>query len=223
MPDSPAERQIVSFDSIRLKVGDALQMQPLGTADSTHYGVRYMGAVKDASLLTTLPIIDHDGMWMRLNGEYVFRTLSGSHIYAFTTRLLKPRAHPYPYAHFSYPESVEARRVRRSPRIKLNLASEAEAAGARTVPLTFLDLSLHGALVETAEPLGEAGETVRVTLPIHLSEVNRKLTLEADIRNVLGGEPPRYGLEFHRLVDDDVLLLHFFIDYQIAEGSAGGA
>ncbi|MFA5081767.1 MAG: flagellar brake protein [Hydrogenophilaceae bacterium] len=222
MPDTPAERQVVSFDSIRLKVGDTLQMQAVGTAETTHYGVRYMGAVKDASVLFTLPIIDHEGMWMRLNGEYVFRTLTGSHIYAFVARLLKPRAHPYPYAHFSYPESVEARRVRRSPRIKLQLASEAEKADATTVAITFLDLSLHGALVEADGPLGAAGETVRVTLPVHLSEVNRKLTLEADIRNVFEGERPRYGLEFHRLDDDDVLLLHFFIDYQIAEGGSSG-
>lgn len=223
MAESNSEKQYVGFDEITIKVGDALQMQPVGTAEPTHYAVRYLGALKGASLLITLPVIDHEAIWMRPNGEYVFRALLGSHVYAFVTRVIKARAHPYPYAHFAYPKQVEARRVRRSPRIQLQLASTVEKADGSTLPLTFLDLSLHGALVEAEAPLGEAGETVRVTLPIYLAEVSRKLTLTADIRNLLGGERPRYGLEFHRLSDDDVLLLHFFIDYQIAEGVRGGA
>jgi hypothetical protein len=222
MATSPSGKEIVSFDDIRLKVGDTMQMQTLGTVETTHYSVRYMGAVKDVSLLTTVPIIDHEPMWMRFNGEYVFRVLAGSHIYAFIARLIKPRAHPFPYAHFSYPETVEARRVRRSPRITLHLESQAEEADGTTLPLTFIDLSLHGAMVETDGPLGVTGDTVHVSLPIYLTEVNRKLNLAADIRSVVAGEPTKYGLEFHKLADEDVLLLHFFIDYQIAEGVNGG-
>lgn len=221
MTETSDEKQYVPFDAIHIKVGDALQMQPVGTAEPTHYAVRYMGGLKGNSLLTTLPVIDNEPIWMRPHGEYIFRALLGSHIYAFAARLIKARSHPYPYAHFAYPKQVEARRVRRSPRIQLQLASEATKADGSTLPLTVLDLSLHGALVEAEQPLGERGDTVRVTLPIYLAEVNRKLTLEADVRNLLGGERPRYGLEFHRLNDDDVLLLHFFIDYQIAEGMHG--
>lgn len=220
MAGTTPERQIVDFDSIRLKVGDTLQMQPAGTAEAAHYAVRYMGALRDASLLTTLPIVDNEGLWMRFNGEYIFRILSGSHIYAFVSRLIKARAHPYPYAHFSYPDKVEARRVRRSPRIKLHLSTQAEKADGSRLPITLLDLSLHGALLEADGTLGAAGDTVRISLPAFLSEVNRKLTISADIRNVTDGTPPKYGLEFHRLADDDVLLLHFFIDHQIAEGNS---
>lgn len=218
MAGTTPERQIVDFDSIRLKVGDTLQMQPVGVAEAPRYTVRYMGGLKDASLMTSLPIVDNEGMWMRYNGEYVFRILSGSHIYAFVSRLLKARAHPYPYAHFAYPDKVEARRVRRSPRIKLRLEIQAEKADGSSLPVTLLDLSLHGALLEADGPLGAAGDTVRVTLPSFVSEANRQLTIGADIRNVTDGDRPKYGLEFHRLSDEDVLQLHFFIDFQIAEG-----
>jgi hypothetical protein len=220
MAGIPSEKQIVDFDSIRLKVGDTLQMQPVGTSEAAHYAVRYMGALKDESLLTTLPIVDNEGLWMRYNGEYIFRVLAGSHIYAFVSRLIKARAHPYPYAHFAFPDKVEARRVRRSPRIKLHLATQAEKADGSSLPITLLDLSLHGALLEADTPLGESGDTVRITLPAFLSEANRKLAIKADIRNVTDGEQPKYGLEFHRLDDDDVLQLHFFIDHQIAESDA---
>ncbi|NTV95587.1 MAG: flagellar brake protein [Thiobacillus sp.] len=217
MSDPATERKTVPFARIRLNVGDSLHMQAVGTADQAHYPVRYMGGVADASLLTTLPLIDREPMWMRFNGEYIFRGLAGKYIYAFVAKLIKARAHPYPYAHFSWPETVEVRLVRRSPRIKVNLAGRCEKAGGATLPLSFIDLSLHGAMVEAGEPLGEIGEAVRITVPILLSEVNRELSLAADIRSVAGGEESRYGLEFHRLADDDVLLLHYFIDHQIAE------
>lgn len=221
MPDPLPKRQTVDFEAIRLKVGDTLQMQPVGLPEPTHYAVRFMGALRNSSILTTLPIVDNEAIWMKPNGEYIFRVLSGSHVYAFVARLIKARAHPYSYAHFAYPEAVEARQVRRSPRVRLRLDSVVTKADGGSVPVTFLDLSLHGALVETDAEIGQAGESVRVELPIHLSEVNRKLTLAADIRNEVFGERPRYGLEFQRLADDDVLLLHFFIDHLIVEG--GGA
>lgn len=221
MPAAPPQRQTVSFDAIRLSVGDTLHIQAVGTAEQARYPVRYIGGFKDASLLTTLPIVNHEGMWMRFNGEYVFRGLAGRYIYAFVARLIKARAHPYPYAHFSYPEVAEVRLVRRSPRIKLRQASQGEKADGTVLPAIFLDLSLHGAMVETSESLGEVGDSVHVTLPIRLAEVNRELRLGADIRSVSDGFASRYGLEFHRLADEDVLLLHFYIDHQIAEGVTG--
>lgn len=217
----PEERKDVSFDDIRLKVGDALQMQPLDTVDRTHYRVRYIGAVHDASLLTTLPRIDQEGLWMRPNGKYVFRLLAGDYVYAFIAKVVMARAHPYPYAHFTIPESVQARRVRSAPRIELRLDSEAELADGTHVPITLLDLSLHGALVETRATLGETGATLAVTLPIYLSELNRKLALAATVRNRTEGERPRYGLEFGTLAADEAMLLHFFIDHLVAEGPGG--
>lgn len=218
MTEIASSKESVSFDSIRLKVGDSMQMQPHGTADNTHYSVRYMGGLQGTSIITSVPVIDHQGMWMRPNGEYIFRILSGSHIYAFIARLIKARAHPYDYAHFTYPDKVDAKRIRRSPRISLNLDSTAMKTDGSEVAVTFLDLSLHGAQVEAASSIGVTGDKVSVILPIYLTEVNRKLTLSGHIRNVNPGDPARYGLEFDALSDDDRLLLHFFIDYQIAEG-----
>jgi hypothetical protein len=218
MARKPAGLKTVAFEDIRLKAGDTLQMQQIGALDQSHYTVRYIGALRDASLLTTVPLIDQEGMWLRPFSRYIFRTLAGSHVYAFVCQVVKARAHPYPYAHFSYPDSVEARRVRDSPRVNLRLASEAELAGDLLVPVTLLDLSRHGALVEADYPLGGAGATLRIELPIYLAEVNRKLVLNALIRNRIEAQPPRYGLEFQGLADDDALLLHFFIDHLVAEG-----
>lgn len=222
MTGTTADKESTCFEHIHLKVGDILQMQPLGTIDTTHYSVRFMGGLKGQSLMTTLPVIDRQGLWMRPGGEYIFRVLSGRHIYAFVSRLIKARAHPYPYAHFTWPDDIEAKKVRRSPRIGLHLESTAQKADGSEQPVTLLDLSLQGAQVEAGAPLGIAGDRLRIALPLHLAEANRKLTLDAHIRNIAEGEPPRYGLEFEPLADEDQLLLHFFIDYQIAEGPDSG-
>lgn len=219
---SPSPSQTVGADMLRLNVGDTLHMQIAGTLDDTQYSVRYLGGLRGQSLMTTLPIVDGDPIWMRPGGGYILRALSGMYVYAFTTKVLKARSKPYPYAHFAYPESVQMRQVRRATRVKLNLPILVRRPDGKEIPATLQDLSLNGVLIEIAETLGMIGDDMDVELPIALDEVNKHLRLNATLRNSasLGNGPEkaplRAGLEFGRLSNDDTLLLHYFIDHQIA-------
>jgi hypothetical protein len=214
--------QTVDADMLRLAVGDTLHIQTVGLQDETQYSVRYLGALKGHSLMTTLPVIDGDPMWMKPGGSYIFRTLSGMHVYAFTSKLLKARATPYPYAHFAYPVSLQARQVRRATRVKLNLPTLVRRPDGQQIAATLHDLSLNGVLLEAGDSIGAIGDSLEIEFPIALDEVNKHLTLSASLRNCasigVGNEklPVRAGLEFGRLNNDDTLLLHYFIDHQIA-------
>jgi c-di-GMP-binding flagellar brake protein YcgR len=224
MPEEPSQTsQIVDADMLRLNVGDTLHMQVVGTADDTQYGVRYLGALRGVSFMTTLPVVNGEAIWMKPGGSYIFRTLSGMHVYAFTAKVIKSRAKPFPYAHFAYPETVRTRQVRRAARVKLNLPTLVRRADGDQVAASLRDLSLNGVLVEANESLGSVGDSLRVEFPVALDEVNKRLSIDATLRNSTArddGIPLRAGLEFGRLSNDDLLLLHYFIDHQFVTQGA---
>jgi c-di-GMP-binding flagellar brake protein YcgR len=204
---------------LHLNVGDSLHMQIADAQDETQYSIRYLGALKGQSLMTTIPTVSGEAMWMKYGGKYIFRTLVGMYVYAFTSKVIKARAKPFAYAHFIYPESVHRRQVRRAARVKLNLPTLVRRPDGSQVAATLRDLSLIGVLVESGDKLGSVGDNLRVEFPIALDEVDKHLTLDATLRNSTGpdaGTPLRAGLEFNRLSNDDTLLLHYFIDHQIA-------
>ena len=224
-PETESDKQTrqMSMDDLRLNVGDELRMQIAGALDNTHYPVRYVGALKGESFITTLPLVEGQVIWMRPAGKYIFRTLAGKYAYAFTTQLIKAHTEPYPYAHFACPKMVQARQVRRSYRLSLRLPVTIQNTEASPVQAALRDLSLNGALLESAAPLGAVGDNLGFELPISLAEVKSQLKLSATIRNSeevsQRTDKPliHSGVEFSPLSNDDSLLLHYFIDHQVAE------
>lgn len=210
-------------DTLHLKVGDTLHMQIADALDDTQYSVRYLGGLKGQSIMTTLPSIDGNPLWLKPGSSYIFRALNGLYVHVFNTRAIKARAKPYAYAHFDYPEHIETRQVRRAARVRLNMPSRVELVDGTWVEVLLQDLSLNGILLQAPRAIGLVGNDVRVELPIALDDVDRHLTLTAILRNsaVVGKDPEsaqvRCGLEFGRLSNDDTLLLHYFIDHQNAK------
>jgi c-di-GMP-binding flagellar brake protein YcgR len=205
-------------------------MQIADAIDDTQYSVRYLGGLKGQSIMTTLPSIDGNALWLKPGGSYIFRALNGMFVHGFTTRVIKARAKPYAYAHFVYPEHIDTRQVRRAARVRLNMPSRVEMADGTWVDVLLQDLSLNGVLLQAPRAIGLVGNDVRVELPISLDEIDRHLSLAATLRNsaVVGKDPEsaqvRCGLEFGRLSNDDTLLLHYFIDHQNAkQGNQPGA
>lgn len=218
--------ETVSFEQMHLQVGETLRLAPQDPgAAPAHYTVQYIGALPDKGLITTLPMAEGKGLWMPPGGSFVIRVLSGTHVFAFTSQVIRARANPYPHVHFQYPPSVQARKVRKSLRVSMNLPVRITGAGGTALPAILLDLGMHGARIETQASL--AGEAqLQLTLPIRLEEAQSQLQLQALIRNRVereapdGGPSRQLGLEFQPLPEQEALLLHYFIDHALAEGGA---
>ena len=215
-PEGPALP--LSFEDIGLRVGASLYMrcQESGVAPIRHQ-VEYIGAIKGKSLLVTLPLMNGKGILMPSGMEYVFHAVEGMYVYAFTSRVLRPRNSPAPYAHFAYPTHIDARQVRKSYRVKMRLPVAAVCRGERRDAL-LLDLSMTGALLAAPAGTWGEGEALSLILPVVLEEANNQLTLPATVRNCVekhGGQT-HYGLEFDELPKNDALLLHYYIDHAIA-------
>lgn len=225
LTEQALDKETVAFEQLPLRAGEQMRLtsQDPGTPIG-HYAVQFIGTLPGKGLITTLPMVDEKGLWMPPGTSYIVRVLSGTRVFAFTTQVIRARATPYPHVHFQYPVEVQARKVRQSLRVGMKLAIEIVDEAGTSLPSTLLDLSLHGARLETSAPL--AGEQVQLNLPVQLEEAQDQLSLRARVRNQQGGDQPvegqvmRLGVEFEQLEKREALLLHYFIDHAIAEHGA---
>ena len=222
-PEPTTAGQDFSFADMGLHVGLSLFMRPRDpTLPQVRHQVAYIGALRGKSFLTTLPLSNSKGLWMQNGQDFVFHAMEGMHVYAFTSRVLRARNSPFPYVHFSYPEKIEARQVRKSYRVRMHLPVSVTAGEALLQDARLLNLSMTGALVEAPTQVWKQNETLSFVLPIIMEEGSCELVLHATVRSwEEKGPSAHYGLEFASLAQQDALFLHYFIDHTIAVAARG--
>lgn len=202
----------VDFDSIKLHPGAHVQIELLNRAGQK-FNLRFIGAIKGKSVLLTLPIVDGEAVRMSPGQNYVIRGFNGKYAYAFTSRVIQARSHPFPYVHFAYPLSVESKIVRKGLRVNVNLPA-AVVGESEQVPVTMIDLSAKGSMIDAAQTIGEISDTINVQFDIVFNEIRTHLILPAKIRNAQYSKDAssmHFGVEFENIPQDDMLILNNFI------------
>lgn len=204
----------VSLDAIKLQSGAAMQIQSAEAGQARHE-VRYIGVIKGNSVLVTVPNINGERMWMKPGQSFVIRGFNGRYAYAFTSNVILAREHPFPYVHFSYPQSVEYKVVRHALRVGVTQPANVTTSDNDPVAVTMLDLSASGSMIDSPASLGKAGDRVHLafTVPIEEQEVN--LNIAAVIRNIYQTDDAgrgRIGLGFEDVSQNDNLILHYFLE-----------
>ena len=211
MSDNSISRphQDVSFDTIKLYPGAIMQMQSMLDDTQERHEVKFVGVIKNQSLLVTLPVIDGSCMWMQTKQRHIFRGFNGQYAYAFTSQVIRARTHPFSYAHFTYPENVEYRLVRHSLRVPVSLTGIITAKQRNNpIPVELLDLSTLGAMLASSEQLGKIGDEVQMSLNLSADDNVANLTIPCSIRSITEGH---IGIKFERVSSNDILILHFYI------------
>lgn len=217
------ELKTATFEDMGLRGGITLQMRQEGTVEVAQYPVRYIGMIAGVSFLTTLPVREDGVIWLRQGSLFSFRALAGTHLYAFDARALRAHTRPSPYAHFTVPDKVHYRAVRRDPRVETRLPAEIERPDGTRSMAIVRDISLRGATLELAGFLADPGDPIRIDLPLILPELSKKMEMRAVVRNgadhLVSVERAwfRYGIEFVEIDEENAILLHYFIDHLIAE------
>ena len=202
----------LDFDSIKLQTGASVQIEHLNKSGQK-YNLRYIGAIKGKSILLTLPIVDGDVARMLPGQNYIIRGFNGKYAYAFTSRVIQARSRPFPYVHFSWPPSVESKIVRKALRVNVNLPA-AVVGDNEQVPVTMIDLSAKGSMIDSSRPIGEISDTISVQFDIAFEEIRTRLTLPAKIRNAQYSRDAssiHIGIEFENIPKDEMLMLNNFI------------
>lgn len=218
--DDPDVR--MSFENLGLYSGAMMSIQPLSEEAHERYGVKFIGFIEGCSILVTLPVHDGKGLWMQTGQTFVIRGFNGKYAYAFSAQVLRARALPFPYVHFSWPHNIECQLVRSSLRVAVSMPVNVIRSNGTPASASLLDLSISGAMVDSPGEIGVQGEHIKVELKMDVEGRAVSMNINAVIHNIHRNEEGtgfKTGLEFQDVSQNDRLVLHYYIDSVRQSGS----
>lgn len=205
----------MSFEVLRLYPGATMYMQSQSDNTQPRHKVEFIGTIKGRSLLVTLPFENGKGMWLQQGQTFIVRGFNGIYAYAFSAQVIRPRAHPFPYIHFSCPRDVDAQLVRKSLRVEVALKANVTLPDNSTVAVTMLDLSAPGSMLDSPATLGALGDHARIGFAVDFEGSSTRLEFSITVRNIHKKEDGtgfRIGVGFENISQNEALMLHYFIN-----------
>ncbi len=226
-PAKPVE-EALSFDAIKLMPDDTLQMQPLLEGQTERYTVRVIGIMKPKSVLVTAPMVDGKLIFVRDGQTYMIRAFSGLNVCAFKARVLKSQLQPFPYLHLSYPENVQAMRIRKAMRAPAGIivAVHDGEDGRQVGAGKMVDISVGGSKLLSPAVLGKKEQTLWLSFKVKLGDMEEYVKTPAIIRS-LGeeedeqGKPMKsFGMQFGDLTQAQrLIIMNLVYQHLLKEGT----
>lgn len=222
------QEESLSIEAIKLMPDDTLQLQPLLEGQTERYTVRVIGLMKPKSILVTAPMVDGKLIFIRDGQTFLIRAFSGLNVCAFKARVLKSQLQPFPYLHLSYPEAVQAMRIRKAMRAPASIivAVHDSEEGRQTGAGKLADISVGGAKLLASQPLGEKGQTLWLSFKVRLGDMEEYVKTPAIIRH-LGmeedeqGKPMKcHGMQFGELSQAQRLIIMNLVYQHLLKESA---
>lgn len=164
---------------------------------------------------------------MTPGARYAVQGFTGQHDFSFDADAVGTFDTPFAYTLLTWPETVKARLVRQALRVPTLLPAQlSPLAGQKGEPqsASVIDLSASGALVETAHPIGGAGDALRISFVVESEGERAQITTEALICHHSRLDNPgreRLGLSFRPLPKTERLMLSVYLS-NVAEAMRTG-
>jgi hypothetical protein len=222
------QEESVSFDAIKLMPDDTLQLQPLLEGQTERYTVRVIGIMKPRSVLVTAPLVDGKLIFIRDGQTFLIRAFSGLNVCAFKAKVLKAQLQPFPYLHLSYPDNVQAMRIRKAMRAPANIivAVHESEEGRQVGAGKMVDISVGGAKLLSSMTLGKKDQTLWLSFKVKLGDMEEYVKTPAIIRS-LGeeedeqGKPMKaFGIQFGELTQAQrLIIMNLVYQHLLKEGA----
>jgi hypothetical protein len=216
----------VKFDDMQLKVGHKLQLK-LSSRSKGPVEVKYnsyvtslIGYVQDNTVITAMPAIEQLIGEPFVEGDQVQVSLfSGNSVFNFIVFVDKVIKVPFKYLHLSFPKEIQGKNIRKSRRIRCNLPGSVVE---KSISLSLIDLSVCGAGISSALPLGPLGTIITLTFTITILDKEVPLTIKGAIRsakpvNKNGKKTISSGVEFIDIKSEHMLTIRHLIYQEIVE------
>jgi c-di-GMP-binding flagellar brake protein YcgR len=223
----PLEESL-SFDVIKLMPDDTLQLQPLMEGQTERFTVRVIGMMKPKSVLVTAPMLDGRLIFVRDGQTYLVRAFSGLNVCAFKARVLKSQLQPFPYLHLSYPDSVQAMRIRKAMRAPVGIivAVHDSEEGRQTGSGKLMDISVGGAKLFSSGNLGDKDRALWLSFKVKLGDMEEYVKTPAIIRSIGEEEDDQgklmkvFGMQFGELTQAQRLIIMNLVYQHLLKESA---
>lgn len=204
-----AQSERVVMDDVRWQVGETFFLHQQGA--SVRYTARFIGYVKNRTVLVTMPIVDDKYILIRDGQIFVVRAFSGKKAYAFSAFVVKSVHTPHPYLHLSYPKELSCATIRHRTRISVNVIAAVSLDGQEDTSAAVInDMSLGGASASIRHPFGEVGQRGRIKFKINAVGETAYMDVGTILRSIIpveNGGGCKHGYEFVDLSTHDRLVL----------------
>jgi c-di-GMP-binding flagellar brake protein YcgR len=216
-----------SFQDMRLKVGDRIQLQPPAWIGQGRHVVKLIGYLDNVDLLISAPLENGMPVPLRENDRIIARYFSSEKAFGFSCTVQRVCKIPYHYLHLSFPDRIQGAVIRKSPRIRTQLMAAITKTDSNDSSKSgvLVNLSANGAMLRTQQPLLMQGDKIQIAFRVKLHNVGAHLTLNAIVRSMLREEPKHglseaaynYGLQFQDLPPNDSVILQSLVYQQMIE------
>jgi len=228
--ESKKTEEVFTFDDLRLKAEDKLQLEPPSYLTQERFIVKVIGYLKGSSILVTAPI-GTNGFRLPLQEreKVVMRSFSGEDAFAFVSTIIGINNHSFEYIHLSIPEIIHGVKVRKATRIRTNIIATAlnsKYDSEEQISAIISDICTEGASLMSKLLLGVKGDVLQLSFRFHLHNIDAILTVKGVIRAMIRGEDSNesiksdfinHGIEFIDLQPSDHVALQSMIYQQMIE------
>lgn len=219
-----------TFNDMRLKVEDRLQLQPPEQLTRERFPVRVLGFWRDISLMVSTPVTAKGLRLQLLEGEtVVMRSFLGQNAFAFVSTIMRICKIPCEYMHLSFPDTVQGLVIRKAPRVKVRIIATVRNSNSNSTaePISALifDISAHGVGLDTKQLLGRKGDIINLSFQVNLHKIDARLSVKGLICAIRTGDAVdpanteiiRHGIEFFDMQANDQVILQRMIYQQMIE------
>lgn len=214
----------MKFEDLKLPYGYPLQLQVQVDGQTQRATSKLIGCVVDQALLITLP---KGNVRLRTGQKMVARIMVGNGICVFPVQIEAAINQPLPMMFLTYPRQVNFKEIRGATRVDVGVPVQADnltSLPEKNSSGLIADISISGARLEVAEPIGEVGDELQLHGKVQIGPMERELALTAVIRSrverstheVEENLPAVYGVQFVETNEDRLLLLHAFVNGHLA-------
>lgn len=184
--------------TLRILVGDSLQLQKVGADTSERYTSTVIGFVPGKSLLVSAPMVNDKSVLVREGQQFAVRMLQGSYIQAFVAKVLHNSLAPYPYLHLSFPQQVERIEVRNADRVETDipiLLRDIRLPDEKVnwKPANIKDISSTGAKLESMSKFAEKDDVILMRFKIIVCQQEEQMELKTVVKHL--EEPKNVGAD----------------------------
>jgi hypothetical protein len=207
----------VSLRTLRLRPGMFLQTQRM-QKNSPNYEAQFLGVIEDKCLMVVPVGTFSIKTGMKAGETFIVRGFTGQYDFYFSSRVIQAfdftfREPAFAYAVLSWPDAVEARKVRNSLRIRTSIpATLAPVPPREPLAVTVLDLSADGALIRSDDSAGAIGDRVSLEFSMGPDGALSYVVAVARVCHVhLGDEGCLTGLLFENIAPSDRMLIREYV------------
>jgi hypothetical protein len=207
----------VSLRALKLRPGMFLQSQRM-EKNSPTYEAQYLGVIEGKCLMVVPVGTFSIKTGMKAGDTFIIRGFTGQYDFHFVSRVIQAfdftfREPCYAYAVLSWPETVQARKVRNSLRVRTSMQATLTGVASREVqPVTILDLSADGALVRCDDTAGAIGDLVSLEFSMGEDGALSYVVAVARICHIhVGDDGCQNGLLFETISPADRMLIREFV------------